>query len=789
MKLHLLAGVSAGVILLGSGQAFAAEVAAAGAAETANVEEVVVYGAGESRQVQALPIRELEQAVPGTSPIKLVAMLPGVNFQSADAFGTYEWSTRISIRGFNQNQLGFTLDGVPLGDMSYGNFNGLHISRAIASEDLGKVELAQGAGSLETASSSNLGGSLKFLSRNPSDRFGVYAAATYGSYNLWRGFVRLDTGVLPTGGRAYVSFADQEADKWKGVGKQKQQQVDFKFVQPLGDYTLTGFYDWSRRRENDYQDLSLEMLNRLGYKWDNNSGNYADAVQIAQAYHTAANFAGPTPILDGNGCYTGQGANPYPKPVKCVDDTYFDASGLRNDDLWALTLAGPVGPLKGSATIYNHRNAGQGTWFTPYVASPNYGVAGATTDNAPLAVRTTEYNIDRRGAIAGATWDLGDHHVSFGGWYEDNDFNQARRFYGLNLAAPQRNSLNFMRGPFATQWAYAFNTKTAQLYVEDQWTITDAVKINAGFKSLRVEDTATTVTGAPNVTGSITSKDGFLPQVGVTWKVDGDHELFAGYTENLRAFGAAHTGLSPFATNQAGFDVIIGKTKLASGKTLTLQPETSKTFEAGWRFRFPGVTGVAAVYYVKFDNRLIGTSTGAGIVGNPTILANVGGVTSKGFEAAATWTIIPAWSLIGSYAYGDSTYDNDVRDPSSGVVTHVISGKTTVDSPKHLGNLELAYDQDGWFGRVGTHYTSKRFFTYTNDQSVPGRATVDLTAGYRFNGEGLTKGLEIQANVTNLLDKRYIATIGSNGYGYSGDNQTLLAGAPREVFISLRKQF
>ena len=37
----------------------------------------------------------------------------------------------INIRGFNQNQLGFTLDGVPLGDMSYGNTNGLHISRAI----------------------------------------------------------------------------------------------------------------------------------------------------------------------------------------------------------------------------------------------------------------------------------------------------------------------------------------------------------------------------------------------------------------------------------------------------------------------------------------------------------------------------------------------------------------------------------------------------------------------------------------------------------------------------------
>ena len=36
------------------------------------------------------------------------------------------------------------------------------------------------------------------------------------------------------------------------------------------------------------------------------------------------------------------------------------------------------------------------------------------------------------------TWELGAHAINAGLWYEDNDFNQARRFYGLELAAPQR---------------------------------------------------------------------------------------------------------------------------------------------------------------------------------------------------------------------------------------------------------------------------------------------------------------------------------------------------------------
>ncbi|MFT5535559.1 MAG: iron complex outermembrane receptor protein, partial [Candidatus Paceibacteria bacterium] len=95
-------------------------------------EVITVFGQGQTRQLQKLTSADLAKAVPGTSPLKTLEKLPGVSFQSADPFGAYEWSTRFSVRGFNQNQMGFTLDGIPLGDMSYGNNNGLHISRAIS---------------------------------------------------------------------------------------------------------------------------------------------------------------------------------------------------------------------------------------------------------------------------------------------------------------------------------------------------------------------------------------------------------------------------------------------------------------------------------------------------------------------------------------------------------------------------------------------------------------------------------------------------------------------------------
>ncbi len=145
--LALLASVAA--VSLFPTLAAAQDVAPAADAPADNAgEEIVVYGFGETRQVQTVSDSDIALLTPGTSPLKAISKLPGVNFQSADAFGAYEWSTRISLRGFNQNQLGFTLDGVPLGDMSYGNYNGLHISRAIISENLGTVTVSQGAGNL-----------------------------------------------------------------------------------------------------------------------------------------------------------------------------------------------------------------------------------------------------------------------------------------------------------------------------------------------------------------------------------------------------------------------------------------------------------------------------------------------------------------------------------------------------------------------------------------------------------------------------------------------------------------
>lgn len=699
----------------------------------------------------------------GTSALKAIDMLPGVTFQSADAFGSYEWSTRISIRGFNQNQLGFTLDGVPLGDMSYGNHNGLHISRAIASENIGRVELAQGAGALGVASTSNLGGTLQFFSRDPSEAMGGEINATAGSDNMHRLFGRFDTGAIKQLGglRGYVSVADQKSDKWKGGGEQKQRQYDAKLVMPLGERgDLTGFYHRSERREQDYQDLSFDMIKRLGRDWDNTQPNWGLAVAAARAYNT------PGATL--------------PAPFMTVDDAYYAGAGVRNDDLYGAKLnLDLTDKVTFNATAYQHKNEGQGLWYTPYVVSPGFGTAGSNA--APLSIRTTEYDIDRGGLTAGLSIDLGAHRVSGGLWREVNNFNQARRFYAETAAAPSRNPLDFQENPFFTQWQYAFETKTTTGHIEDEWTLSDALKVNFGFKAIKVENTVKTIVGNP-LAGTIESKDNFLPQVGFVYKATPDFEVFGGYTENMGAYVSAATS-GPFASqNQARVDYI----------TQTLDPESSKTFELGGRYRTERFQGVAAVYHVTFDNRLLAVAQGSSIQGNAPVLSNVGSVETKGVELAGTYRLSDAWSLYGAYTYNDSQYENDVV-AQDGTVRARTKGKTVVNTPKNIFKGEIAFDQAGFFAKLGVAYTGERYYTYENIGGLaPSTTVADLTLGYRFEGEGWAKGTQIQINVTNLTDEDYISTIGSGGLVNSdptGTAQTVLTAPPRQVYLSIKKSF
>jgi iron complex outermembrane receptor protein len=151
-------------------------------------------------------------------------------------------------------------------------------------------------------------------------------------------------------------------------------------------------------------------------------------------------------------------------------------------------------------------------------------------------------------------------------------------------------------------------------------------------------------------------------------------------------------------------------------------------------------------------------------------------------------------SWFTSLAWNDSEYSDDYTTTnSSGVETVVpVAGKQVTDTPEVLFKSQIAYDNGAFFFRADINHTDERFYTYLNEGSVDAYSLLNLGIGYRFTNFGSVDEIVIQADATNVTDELYYSTIDSNGFVNSdpnGTTQTLLLGAPRQFFLSLKARF
>jgi iron complex outermembrane receptor protein len=761
-----------------------------------NTETVLVTAPGEFRDEQELQSPALLEQAPGTSPIKSLAQLPSVNVQAADPYGSYEWAVRISVRGFNQNQLGFTLDDIPLGDMSYGNWNGLHISRAITDENIGRIVLSQGTGALETASTSNLGGTIQFYSADPSDKRSVTVNQTFGSWNAYRTFARYESGLLGAKTKFYLTGAYNLTDKWRGHGQvgQNYWQLNGKLVHYVGNNgVLSIFADLSDRREVDYQDDNKIWVQKLGYNWDN-YGNWANSVQAGFAcnpqYGVAVNYPSPVNTLASN-------EDP-------CDAGYYGGSGLRKDVLGGITYKQALtSHLTWKTTGYGHSNNGRGLWFTPYLATYD-NIYAPTTVLSPVSLRTSEYAIARGGMLTSLTYETGRNKLEGGFWFEGERWNLARRFYATSLTSPLHSLYAFPTNPFYTQWEYVFNSTVYDAHIQDVFKVNEKLAFSAGFKTeetitdgelsaaFKSSYTYSTLTPGTYAQGSLTSGKPILPQFGVNFKFDTHNELFGDVSYNVRSYvpGGYGYGTSPWGTTQAGFDAL---------RTST-HPETSWTEEGGYRSTTQHAAVQASYFHVNFSNRLLAFAQGAGIAGNASILSNAGDVTTNGVDGSASIRITPQFTLYNAATWNKSTYDQDTGANGACIYTNSttkacepLKGNIVVDTPKGLYKTSLDYHQSGFFANIAADYMSTRYFTYSNDGSVGGRFLTEFGAGYTREDLGAFKNLKAQFNISNLTNSPYYASIGTNGFIYSDplsvNNNTLQVGAPRTIGGTLSVSF
>ena len=751
-----------------------------------NGDQIVVTATRTTRSSVELGAAEIQKVLPGANPVKAIQTLPGVQFETADPWGNNEQNIALFVHGFNQNQLGFTLDGVPLGDQSYGNYNGLSPQRAVISENVARVRLTAGAADLGTASASNLGGGIETYSSDPAATMGIRFAQTLGSYDASRTFLRIDSGeVEGLGGTnsGYLSVVRQKARAWEFNARQGGWQGNAKFVHKGENGTLTGYFNISDKAEPNQDSVAHNAGGLEPYYRSLLYPNW----QAALAY------------VDANGAPPSNNPNNYMN--------YF-GDAQRTDYLGYIKCEHRFGDtVTWTNQVYYHHDEGQGQITGPIAAAGLPGLFRIYYPGQNLkqvfggsgyALRTTEYGIDRKGAISTLVIRAGDHEIELGGWYEHNRNTIFRRWY----AAPIDNP------PSPYEWAdpslrrltqYAAITKydLIQTHIQDRWHVTPTVTVEAGFKSsLQFADGRVptqplpgalpgTSTGYPE--GRLNTQKWFLPAVGAIWDMTTNDQLFGHVQKNVRQFQASvAAGLSPFAVgSQQAFEQIKANTS----------PETSWTYEAGLRSHhgldlgpLTAIEAQVSAYHVDFDNRLLqisATPVIASVIGGVSILQNVGRVRTNGVDAAATLRFGPHLSVYNALSYNSSKYrDNYV----SGTTTIATAGKYVPNTARWLNKTVMSINDGPFEIQAIGDYVGPRFATYTNDQGIGGRYLLNLQAGYslpQIDGFGV-KDLKLSVNVTNVTNRKGIYEL---VVGAASKTWNSYAQPPRMGFITLSGAF
>ncbi|WP_430392003.1 TonB-dependent receptor [Dyella sp. 20L07] len=745
-------------------------------AQAKTLGEISVVGSGESRQVQRVRPANQQVLPPGTSLQKVLNYLPGVNAQSIDALGLNEQSLTMSLRGFNATRLGYTLDGMPLGDSAYNNYNGLSINRALLSENFGGAELAEGIGNVGTPSTSNLGGTVAYLSSDPAKTMGGRVAQTFGSDNNVRTYARFDTGEYH-GFSMYLSGARTTSDLWNNqtaYNRSYGQQFNAKAVYDFGAGRITAFADTSRISQADDLYMSKSELARgLGWNWGGYAPDWNKA--LSRAYCNTGSYNAK--LCDASG------------PDQDADGAFTGGQIMRNDDLYY--IAGdffPSDSVNVHAQVYHHEDEGAGNNWN----SGSWSNKG-TPQQLPLIIRETLYTINRTGAILSAGWELGINRIEGGVWYEHN-VSSASRYNFTNVTGP-RNLSGFLGGqPDVGVFDQRTVWQTRQAYLQDTIKLFDErLTIEGGVKSPHVTSDAKALPGiaktpiAPNsssqfATGSLSASKAFLPSIGAHYQLGDGQEVFASFAKNIAMFQGGFK-LGPQAVSQATWNA----------QTSPLKPEKSRSVEAGYRVVRDNFQASVALYKVRFDNRLLqyNPCDSRQPVG-PTCgnrFYNVGGVNSRGLELTTLWTPGEHFSWYNSASFNRSTYASDYVQ--AGVLQHT-RGKVQVDTPSKLFASVLTYTYGPWFATLQAKFTGVRYYTYTNDQSFGGYMTYDAGMGYDFGKVSFAKDVRLSFNVTNLSNKRYASNLDSSVFAPSdakGSIYVFHASAPIQVFGTLDVRF
>lgn len=761
---------------LTSMHALAQEAEAQVAEEDKDVESILVTGRNVSYANSATSTEMKKQQTPMTSALALIDNLPGVLVTEGDPFGSDEWSTTISIRGFQVNldsqQIGMTVDGIANGNSNYGG--GTKASRYIDTENLRGTVVSQGTADISSRSNEALGGTMDFTTIRPALDEQLTVSTTFAEYNASKVYVRYDTGEIAPDTFAWLSLSTQQNDDYMdGSVTNTRDHLEGKIISTIGEVDLTGYVSYDDAQEYTYQRVYGLAQYAQNPEWDGLTDTWSGIPYQDQVFregwvterenfftYLKADFTVGSVDFSTNVYYhENEGAgkwNPY-----YIADVTDDGAGNANSELNTSSTVNGGSTL---GLIYFVNSAGEA--LSPIdncvssISSP-YGGGGAEVDpncyeQGAIAVssnRHTHYNKKRYGINGDFVWNTTiadmDNVVRGGFWYEDYQRDEYRDWHKTIDAS---TSARYENTPYWIQYDREFPVETLMYYVENE--------LDAGFAKIRL--------GAKQFNVDVSKEDQFTPENNLNISSDSDVLISAGFVAPLPVNGLELFG--GYAENFAAVkDAVLERDDTDIS---TVEPETADNIDFGLRYSTPGFNASLTYYTIEFENRITFVSN-EDVNGIDFLESaaggyiNDGGIESDGIEASIDYNITDSLGIYVSYTKNDSTYTDEG-----------VSGNTVIGSPEDMAVVSFDYTKGDFYAGFSTKYVGERFLDQANTQETDSYIVSDLYVGKTaYDIGGSIDSVELSFTVNNVFDEDYLGSIAANA-GWIG--------APRIASFNVR---
>jgi len=703
--------------------------------------------------ISSITSAAIAQKMSVASPLQLISTMPGANFGSTDAYGL---SIRnfMSVRGLDQTEMGFSVEGVPGTDMtSYFPYTETYADN----ENISDITMTAGNSRLQDPIISASGGEFIESVRDPSDRMGGHLSYSAGSYRGQRGFGRFDTGYIGnTGVKGFVSYSYTGADNYIGSGRNQRQHVDLKLTK-----------DWAT------QSTSSLFMSYTG--WTNSR-----IAPISLANWEKANRAG-----DGFSAYTyagtyvpGQTTNYWPANVYNRNAVLLS---LQNKFQLADNLTFHITPYF-RYTVFN----GPGeTSFTPgslyngtQKVTPAYdssylqgGKLYAASTNP-----TTQY---QAGVNAYLEYDITKtNHFMFGYWHDSWNVKAQSKLQLLDRTGSFSSiqgqyPLLDTNGTIISGTHYQIASDTNQFFMGDtQSFLNNRLQISAGFKELMYYASGTNQAPGPQYHFSAAISEP-MPRVSISYEINHQMQIYANATTNSRMPVTTSTYVNTYNISTGGY--------AQYGNTQT-KPEYSIGEQIGYRY-YGLFNADVNLFNMNLTNHQVSSLQ---IINGSLVGASIsaGGETIRGASAEISTHAYHGFALYLNGQYIHTTLDNNIAVGSDLLPT---KGKTMVESPKFMANVGVSYTHGPFFANLQFKWVDSQFTTFMNDESMPAYTTVDVAMGYHLPSYKFLKNPVIRLNFNNLSNVKYLASVASvttNARATRGIYGTSIAGSAPSYYMA-----